>query len=190
VHVEELAALVADLRHEGSDTSDVEVKRASGGFPNSVLPTVSAFANTPGGGTIVFGLDESRGFAAVGVHDPVACKSTLAVKARQALDPPVTFDVCDLRFEGADIVIAKIHELPAHGKPCRVVSSGKVFLRSYDGDYELSQVEEQAFVANRATPVFDQQPVAGTTVSDLRQDLLASYLISCRAGLAPGRWTR
>lgn len=27
---------------------------------------MSAFANTPGGGTIVFGLDENAGFAAVG----------------------------------------------------------------------------------------------------------------------------
>jgi hypothetical protein len=58
---------------------------------------------------------------------------------------------------------------------------GKAYLRSYDGDHELSQVEEPAFVANRSTPVFDQQPVPGTTTSDLRPDLLNAYLSSCRA---------
>ncbi|GLY15715.1 putative DNA binding domain-containing protein [Kineosporia rhizophila] len=181
MHVEELASLVSDLRQEGSDTPEVEVKRAAGGFPDSVLPTVSAFANTPGGGTIVFGLDERSGFAAVGVYDAAACKATLATKARQALDPPVTFEAWDLTFEGVAVLVVKIHEQPAHGKPCRVLSSGKAYLRSYDGDYELSQVEEQAFVANRSTPVFDQQPVPGTTTADLRADLLASYLTSCRA---------
>lgn len=181
MHLEELAALVLDLRHEGSDTAEVEVKRAAGGFPDNVLPTVSAFANTPGGGTIIFGLDESAGFAAVGVYDPAACKATLATKTRQALDPPVTFDAWDIRFEGVPVLVAKIHELPAHGKPCRVISSGKAYLRSYDGDYELSQVEEQAFVANRSTPLFDQQPIPGTTTADLRPDLLAAYLTSCRA---------
>ena len=181
MQVQELSALVVDLRHEGSDTSEVEVKRAAGGFPDSVLPTVSAFANTPGGGAIIFGVDESAGFAAVGVYDATACKATLATKARQALDPPVTFDAWDLRFEGAVLLIARIHEQPAHGKPCRVISSGKAYLRSYDGDFELSQVEEQAFIANRTTPVFDQQAVPGTTTADLRPDLLSAYLASCRA---------
>ena len=181
VNVEELAALVVDLRQEGSDTAEVEVKRAARDFPENVLPTVSAFANTPGGGTIIFGLDESAGFAAVGVYDPAACKATLATKARQALRPPVTFDVWDLQFEHTPILVVKIHEQPAHGKPCRVISSGKAYLRAYDGDYELSQVEEQAFVANRSTPVFDQQPVPATATTDLHPDLLTAYLASCRA---------
>jgi ATP-dependent DNA helicase RecG len=51
-------------------------------------------------------------------------------------------DSWDLQFEGKPVVVARIHEVPAQGKPCRVKSSGKAFLRSYDGDYELSQVEE------------------------------------------------
>jgi ATP-dependent DNA helicase RecG len=82
VDLEELAGLVADLLHEGGDTAEVEAKRAAGGFPDSALPTISAFANTPGGGTIIFGLDESADFAAVGVYDVTACKTTLATKAR------------------------------------------------------------------------------------------------------------
>ena len=130
---------------------------------------------------MIFGLDESAGFAAVGVYDPAECKATLANRARQALTPPVTLDVWDVLFEGAAVVVAKIHEMPAQGKPCRVSSSGKAYLRSYDGDYELSQVEEQAFIANRSTPTFDQQPVPDTGVGDLRPDLLVAYLASCRA---------
>ncbi|MBN1171462.1 MAG: putative DNA binding domain-containing protein [Micromonosporaceae bacterium] len=181
MHLDELTALVADLRGEGSDTAEVEVKRAAKGFPDSLEPTMSAFANTPGGGIVVFGLDERTDFAATGVYNPAACKSTLAAKARQAVTPPITFEVWDFEFEGAPVVVAKIHELPAHGKPCRVIATGKAFLRSYDGDYQLSQVEEQAFIANRSTPTFDQQTVPGTDTSDLNPTLLSAYLASCRS---------
>lgn len=48
------------------------------------------------------------------------------------------------------------------------------------GDCELSQAEEQVLVTNRSNPVFDQQPVPGTSVADLRPNLLMAYLASCR----------
>ena len=177
----ELTAIVSDVRNEGNDLAEVEVKQASGGFPQSVAPTLSAFGNTPGGGTLLLGLDESDRFASVGVYDVAACKTALANVARQALDPPVTFDVFDFMFEGRPVVAAQIHELPASAKPCKVRAEGKAYLRAYDGDYPLSQVEEQAFLANRDTPTFDKEAVPGTSTSDLDKDLLQAYLSSCRA---------
>lgn len=179
--VDEVATLVADLRSEGSDLAEVEVKRASEGFPQGLASTLSAFANTPGGGTLILGLDESADFAAVGVFDVSQAKSRLASLARQGVQPPVTFDSYDVEFEGSYIVVADIHELPSSGKPCRVASSGKAYLRAYDGDYELSQVEEQAFLANRSTPRFDQAEVGGSSLIDLDDSLVRGYIESCRA---------
>lgn len=72
--VHDLALLAADLQAEGSDFTEVEVKRAAGGFPENVATTLSAFGNTPGGGVIVFGLDEGNSFELVGVWDTAACK--------------------------------------------------------------------------------------------------------------------
>jgi ATP-dependent DNA helicase RecG len=155
VDAEELRGLVADLRAEGSDVADVEVKCAAKEFPRSVAETLSAFANTPGGGLIVFGLDEGGGFAAGGVHDPAACKAALASMARQALDPPVMFTAETVDFEGVRLVVAEVHELPSVQKPCYVRNSGKAYLRAHDGDYAMSQVEIQAFIANRTTPLYD-----------------------------------
>lgn len=181
MEVAELEAVVAALRDEGSDVADVEVKLAAGGFPQSIAPTLSAFGNTPGGGTLLFGLDEAAGFAPTGVYDVAACKAALASASRQAVVPPVTFDVQDFHFEGAMVVAATVHELPPSGKPCRVTATRKAYLRAYDGDYELSQVEEQAFLAHRSTPTFDRDSVAGTSTSDLNSELLAAYLGSCRS---------
>lgn len=173
--VHELALLLADLRAEGSDTAEIEVKRASGGFPENVASTLSAFGNTPGGGLIVFGLDEANSFDPVGVWDTAACKQAVAASARNSVEPPLAISVESLKLDGVEIVIATVNELPASAKPCKARSTGRAYLRSYDGDYALSELEEQAFIANRSTPRFDQMPVSGAEYRDLDPDLVESY---------------
>jgi ATP-dependent DNA helicase RecG len=181
----QLPDLIDVLRAEGSDLAEVEVKQAAGGFPQSVAETVSAFANAPGGGLLIFGLNEEAGFSATGVYDAAQCKAALASLARQAMDPPVTFVAETLGFEGVSLVVAEIHEAPGSAKPVRVNATGRAYLRAGDGDFELSQVEEQAFLANRDAPRFDQEVVPGASVEgDLDPDLVDAYVDSCRKSSA------
>ncbi|WP_455360786.1 ATP-binding protein [Streptomyces sp. SYSU K21746] len=177
----ELTTIIADLRSEGSDLAEVEVKLAASGFPQTLAPTLSAFANTPGGGTLIFGLDESDNFGSVGVYDVASCKSALAGLARNGIDPPINPLAWSFDFEGRKIIAAQIDELATSMKPCRVKGTGKAYLRSYDGDYELSSIEEQAFIANRDTPRFDQGTVPGATVEDLDETLISSYVDNCKS---------
>lgn len=175
----ELGLLVADLRTEGSDLAEVEVKRAAEGFPENLAPTLSAFGNTPGGGLIIFGLDEKSGFEARGVYDVAACQQAVAAAARNSVSPPLTVTTTSLTFEQAQIVVAEIGELPSTSKPCRARSNNRAYLRSYDGDYPISELEEQAFLASRETPRFDQQEVTEASIDDLDEELVASYVSSC-----------
>ena len=177
----DIEALARRLRREGGDRADVEVKAAAGGLPRSLASTLSAFANMPGGGLVVLGLDESAGFAVVGVQRPSVILDGLASVARQALDPPVTFAAEQAVVDGKTLVVARVDELPTSAKPCRVRASGTAYLRAHDGDYELSQVEQQALLAARDTPAFDAAPVAGTGRGDLDAELLSAYLASCRS---------
>lgn len=90
---DDVQALIAALRAEGGDLPGVEVKAAAGGLPDSIVPTLCAFANRPGGGTMILGLDEAAGFMPVTLPDRRRLKMALASKARQALDPPVVPEI-------------------------------------------------------------------------------------------------
>ena len=67
---QELGEIVVALRGLGSDHLDVEAKTSETELPRQLWHTLSAFANTLGGGVIVLGLDEKSGFQVVGVQRP------------------------------------------------------------------------------------------------------------------------
>lgn len=82
-----LVAVVRDLRRSGSDSTCIEVKRAAGGFPESLTSTMSALANLPGGCVIILGLDEETGFSPVVLPDLPALMNGLVNRARQNFIP-------------------------------------------------------------------------------------------------------
>lgn len=179
--LEELVDILATLRSEESDSAALEVKRASGGWPDSVGPTLSAFANTPGGGTIIFGLDEHDAFAVNGVYDAAACRKALASATRSAVEPPIRHTSQALELDGRPVVVAHIGESETAEKPVRLRSTGKAYLRSHDGDFALSTAEEQAFLANRSAPRRDEAAVPGSVRADLDDGLVDAYLSVCRS---------
>lgn len=175
----DISDLVSTLRINGGDHADVEVKAAQGGLPESLTSTLSALANLPGGGLIILGLDERAGFVPVGLDDPQALKQALGNRARGFL-PPVRLSIDDAQIGDQPVIVATVHECDPSAKPCRVQSSGLAYLRSYDGDYALSAIEEQAFLAARKAPHFDREAVSGTTRSDLDSELVAAWLDTVR----------
>lgn len=180
----DVQALVGVLRSEGGDLPGVEVKSAAGGLPDSVVPTLCAFANRPGGGTVLLGLDEAAGFSPVGLSDRRQMKTSLASKARQALDPPVVLEITEEMVDGQSIIVAVVPELAASQKPCRV-SGGThrgVWVRAWDGDYRASDTEVQGLLTGRGQPRFDAEPAVGATRDDLDAELIEEFVRSCRAG--------
>lgn len=167
------------LRHDGSDSWELEVKRASGGTPQ-LADTLCAFANMPEGGSIVLGLDESSGFTAVGVHDAAALEQGIAAQARQQLEPQVQVHFWRATLEGKTLVIANVHGLPSFQRPCRVRSTQKAYLRFADGDYVLSEQEIQQILSARERPRHDTVVIEGTTQKDLDPQLKDQFIRSAR----------
>ncbi|MBL7492545.1 putative DNA binding domain-containing protein [Frankia sp. AgB1.9] len=171
--------MIRRLRAAGGDSTEVEVKSAAGGLPSSLTSTLSALANQPGGGTIILGLDEKTGFRAVGLSDVQTLKQGLAAKAR-AFTPPVRLTIDDAEVDGAPVIVAQVHECDRSTKPCRVTATGTAYLRAYDGDYALSGLEEQGFLAGRRPPHFDRSPVEDGNLDDLDVELVDAFLASVR----------
>ena len=176
-----LSELVVSLRRRGRDFSDVEVKRASGGVPH-VSETLCALANMPGGGTILFGFDESAGFATVGVDDAARLEAAVADQAR-ALTPPVMVGFTEATVEGAAVVVATVVGLPLRDRPCRY--RGRAYLRQSDGDYVMSdqevlQLAQQSVLAQGGRPRFDASPVDGASRRDLDPELVVEFIAAAR----------
>ena len=175
----DITDLVSSLRTARGDTTAVEVKSAAGGIPQSLAHSLSALANLPGGGRIILGLDEATGFTAVNLTDPQTLKQALGNVARN-LTPPVGLTIHDAEVDSQAIIVADVAECPVGQKPCYVTSSGKAYGRSFDGDFELSDLERQAFLVGRTYPTSDQEPVHGSSVADLDRDLLSDWVATVR----------
>ena len=181
----DLEDLVDALRSSGGDTTAVEVKAAAGGLPTSLTSSLSALANLAGGGTIILGLDERAGFRPVRLADPQTLKQGLAAKAR-AFTPPVRVSIDDGMVDGHPVIVARVHECDPSATPCRITATGAAYIRGYDGDFLLSDLEVQGFLAARRPPLFDRRPVDGAGREDLDPELVASYLATVRERDATG----
>ena len=183
---DELDHLLDRLRRAGTELHDVEVKEAGGGYPKSLLESVSAFANTAGG-TIVLGLAEHDGFTPVEIDAPQLA-SDLAAACADQLEPAIRPEIDVAQVDGAPVVVAVIDELPSERKPCYVKTKGMErgsYLRTHDGDRLLTTYEIHVLVSSRGQPRDDVEPVPGTSVDDLDDDLTTALLRRLRTTRGP-----
>jgi len=129
------------LRFEGNDNQYYEVKAATGGFPETAAATICAFANTPGGGVLILGVDENLGFEVVGVYDAKACQQILANYAKNEFSIPIEVSMTLLNVNNKKVVWAEIAEADKILKPVKIKKGKQAFIRRYDGDFQLSEQE-------------------------------------------------
>ena len=182
-HPFNLASFISYARAVGSDVQSVEVKEAVAKLPKSMAETVSAFANGSGG-TVVLGISEREGFAPVKGFDARKAADALAQCCSDMLEPPVRADIVPVPFEGATVVVGTIAETAPYLKPCYVKSRtpyGGSFIRTGDGDRQLSRYEVDRILEERRQPTYDEDIVTDATVDDLNRPLLAGLLQKERA---------
>jgi predicted HTH transcriptional regulator len=175
---EELLDLIQELRRAGADTPRVEAKRAERELPRRLWQTLSAFANTRGGGVIVLGVDETAGFAAVGVRDPGKLMQDLATLCGEMV-PPIRAAIRPYSVEDRVLVVAEVPETEIAQKPCYYQGAGLTngaFIRVGDGDRRLSAYEVQLMLASRGQPRDDETPVPDAHSDDLDAELVAGLL--------------
>jgi ATP-dependent DNA helicase RecG len=167
---EQITGLIQALTLFGTEGQGVEAKRAAARLPESVTESMSAFANTPGGGVILLGVDEASGFAVTGVADPAKIQADLASLARDRLTPPLLPAMGVVAIDGLPVVWVEVTELARDQKPCYVTTKGMnrgSFVRVGEGDRRLTAEEVQQMVADRGQPRFDHEVVSEADLADL-----------------------
>jgi len=180
---EELVEIIQGMREVGADLTHVEVKKAAQGLPKRLWETLSAFANTSGGGMVILGVDEEGDFQITGVPDPAKIQSDLASLCDQ-MEPPLRPLIQIHTLQSHPVVVAEVAEIPHTQKPCHYRGTGLMtgsFIRVADGDRRLSQYEIQVLLDNRGQPTYDLEPVAEKSVADLDAALLDAFVARLHA---------
>lgn len=177
-----LRQVLSELAVRRGDSTTYEVKRAGGGLPQSLGSTICAFANMPGGGALILGVDERDGFAVTGVSDPAKIEAGIVDVARNAVTPSPRVTTSTLTVDGHHVVVAEVSPLRAVDKPAEY--EGRAYLRQADGDYVMHEHELRMLEVDKlhATEVvaYDMEPVPGLTVDDLVPELVSSYVTRVR----------
>src|SRR5437667_8741834 len=103
----ELGELIERLRNDGTETRGVEAKLARSELPKRLWETLSAFANTPGGGALILGLDEKASFAATGVANAKKVQADLASLCDDMV-PPLRPAIHIHLVDGARLLVGEI----------------------------------------------------------------------------------
>ncbi len=178
--LDDLLGALAILELRGGDTTSIEAKTFSEYSPEQLGPTLSAFANKPGGGTILLGISEWDGISVVGVDDVDDLLKRAANQARNGFRPSIRVDVRAIDLDGKTIGVVNVEGADVNEKPVRWLKDKKAYLRQYDGDYQMSPSEEQMLVLRHHRPNADAQAVPGSSLRDLDPKLVTRYLSSVR----------
>ncbi len=147
------------LRAAATDLETVEVKSAAGGFPQSVLKSISALSNGRGG-LLIFGLSDAD-FLPVPI-DAAKLAADLASACSDDLEPKVrpTVGICNV--DDMPVVAARIPALEYQHRPCYVRSEGMhqgSYTRVHDGNRRLTAYELHVMVSGRGQPIDDAAPI-------------------------------
>lgn len=176
---DELADLVMVLRRVGAEIGGVEVKRAREKLPSSMVESISAFSNSPGGGVILLGVDEAQRFAVTGVPDPKTTMAKVQSLCADAMQPAVRPYIQAHEFEGEVIISVEIPEIVLAQKPCFYRGAGEIngaYRRVGDADQRMTSYEVQQLIAGRGQPLDDLSAVVGATIDDLDPHKVDAFL--------------
>jgi len=177
MQTEDLHKLVDKIQRLQCEMQTVELKSADKGCPTRLYDTLSSFANQDEGGIIIFGLDETKGFAVVGVYDAQDLQKKVTEQCNQ-MSPQVRalFTVCE--FGDKLVVSAEIPGLDVAERPCFYRGAGRLrgaYIRVGDADEPMSEYEVYSYDAFRKRIRDDIREAQGARRSFFNEEKLAQF---------------
>jgi ATP-dependent DNA helicase RecG len=182
LNLAELDDLLAELRRVRTDHQGVEAKRAGRALPATTAETLSAFANTDGGGLLLLGVHENSGeFNVTGVDNVQQIQSDLQAQC-SLMEPQLRVSVDLIEHPDGVVVAAVVPPVPRDQRPCHIAVQGahaSSYIRVGDGDQHLEPGEVTQMLANRTN--HDHSTAPAPTDAQLDPELTASLIRRVRA---------
>jgi ATP-dependent DNA helicase RecG len=155
----ELVQLAQKIAKSKSESQTIETKAAKVDCPKHLYDTLSSFSNQNGGGTIVFGIDESDNWNICGVYNAHDLQKKVTEQCNQ-MEP-----VCRPLFTVAEIddktiVSAEIPEIDYADRPCFYKGKGVTkgaYIRVGDNDSPMTPYEIYRYESFRAQQKDDER---------------------------------
>ena len=175
---DDLVELANRVRQFKAEVQVIEVKAAHEGCPKKLYDTLSSFSNQDTGGTLIFGLDETKDFAVVGIYDLQDLQKKVTEQCNQMV-PPVRAVFTAAELEGETICSAEIPSVDLAERPCYYSGVGRVkgsYIRVGDADLPMTDYEIYTYEAFRNHVHDDERPVERATISLMDQNKVRTYV--------------
>ena len=180
--VEELKELLLQVRTTKAESQTLEIKAAALGCPKKLYDTLSSFSNQDDGGILLFGVDESRDFAEVGVYDAQDLITHVTEQCNQ-MSPLVRPIFTEIELDGKAFVSAEIPSLDVSERPCFYSGRGRLtgsYVRVGVADEPMTEYEVYSFKAFRKKYQDDVRTVERASLDVLDRIVLEDYLVKLR----------
>ncbi len=177
----EIKELVRFVQQAKCETNFLEVKSAENGCPK-VIDTLSAFSNQPGGGKLLFGINEKDNYNICGVYDPADLEKKLMEQCLQ-MEPAVRPLCTATIIDGKIVVCAEIQEIDNFQKPCFYKGVGRIkgsYIRTCDGDRHMTEYEVYSYEAFKQKIHDELRYIDRTTIEDIHTNDYEAYILSLK----------
>jgi Predicted transcriptional regulator containing an HTH domain and an uncharacterized domain shared with the mammalian protein Schlafen len=178
----DLKALIERVATFRTESQTLEVKAAHDGNPKRLYDSLSSFSNQDEGGVILFGLDESKGFAKVGVYDPFDLQNKIVEQCNEMI-PKVRPLITLYEEDGMYFLSAEIPAIDSVDRPCYYAGKGRLkgsYIRVGQSDEPMTEYEIFSYEAFRKKYREDIRPVQRANDASLDKDALQWYLLKLR----------
>lgn len=177
MQIEELEKLVDKIQRLQCEMQTIELKAANKGCPTRLYDTLSSFSNQDEGGIIIFGLDENKNYAAVGIYDAQDLQKKVTEQCNQ-MSPRVRalFTVCEI--DNKVVVSAEIPGIDVSERPCFYQGAGRLrgaYIRVGDADELMSEYEVYSYDAFRKRIRDDIREAPGARLSFFDEEKLEQF---------------
>lgn len=180
---QDITKLLGEAEKIESELPNIELKDARGGMPKDTWKSISALSHKPGGGVIVFGVQEDRQnkkVTIVGDLELADLQEKVSNLVSENMSITIRPEYHILDYKGKTLLAITISECPDQFKPCYykpVRLPDGAYIRDGITNRKITDAEMRRFIENSERLKYDKQPVDGVAIEDIDTIKIKALLI-------------